>query len=369
MTNSSPIAVGIIGCGSIANAYFNACKRFPFLTVSACADLRIEAAEKRAAEFGCRALTVEALLADPDIQIVINLTIPQAHAEIDLRILEAGKHAFSEKPFALTRAEGEAVVARAAELGLRVGCAPDTCLGAGVQTCRKLIDDGEIGTPVAFQANMICGGHESWHPSPEFYYKRGGGPMFDMGPYYLHTLITLLGPVKRVSGLTRTSFPTRTITSQPKRGTVVEVEIPTHIVATLEFANGVIGQLTTSFDVKHGANSPAIEIYGTDGSLSVPDPNGTGGAVKLRTGKFTDWVQVKHTHPYVEGSRGVGVADMAISIIQGKKHRANEAIAMHALDVMQAIHESSDLGTHITLTSTCERPEPMRADLPDWVLE
>jgi predicted dehydrogenase len=312
---------------------------------------------------------VDALLADPDIRIVINLTIPQAHAEIDLRILAAGKHVFSEKPFALTRAEGESVIALAAARGLRVGCAPDTCLGAAIQTCRKLIDDGEIGTPLSFQANMICGGHETWHPSPEFYYKRGGGPMFDMGPYYLHALITLLGPVKRVSGLTRTSFATRTITSKPKHGTVIEVEVPTHIVSTLEFASGVIGHLTTSFDVKHGHSSPPIEIYGTAGTLSVPDPNGTGGPVKLRTGKFTDWVQVRHTHPYVEGSRGVGVADMAISIAKGKPHRANEAIAMHALDVMQAIHESSDSGQHVTLTSTCERPEPMRPDLPDWVLE
>jgi predicted dehydrogenase len=169
--------------------------------------------------------------------------------------------------------------------------------------------------------------------------------------------------------LTRASFATRTITSQPKRGTVVEVEVPTHIVSTLEFAGGVIGQLTTSFDVKHGHGSPAIEIYGTEGSLSVPDPNGTGGPVKLRTEKFTDWVQLRHTHPYAEGSRGVGVADMAMGIVQRRKHRANEAIAMHALDVMQAIHESSDHGKHIMLTSTCERPEPMRADLPDWVLE
>jgi predicted dehydrogenase len=260
-------------------------------------------------------------------------------------------------------------VARAAALGLRAGCAPDTCLGAAVQTCRKLIDEGGIGAPVAFQAGMSCGGHETWHPSPEFYYKRGGGPMFDMGPYYLHALITLLGPVKRVCGLTRTSFPTRTITSLPKRGAVVDVEVPTHIVSALEFHSGVIGQLTTSFDVRHGHNSPAIEIYGTSGSLSVPDPNGTGGPVKLRTARYTDWVQLRHTHPYAEGSRGVGVADMAMAILKNRPHRASEALAMHALDIMQAVHESSDEGRHITLTSTCERPEPMRADLADWVLE
>lgn len=366
---STPVSIGIIGCGNISKAYFNACARFPFIKVTACADLRHEAAEARAAEYGCRALSVDALLADPDIRVVINLTIPQTHASIDLRVLAAGKHVFSEKPFALTRAEGEAVVAFASKSGLRVGCAPDTCLGSAIQTCRRLIDDGEIGTPVAFQANMICGGHETWHPSPEFYYQQGGGPMFDMGPYYLHALVTLLGPVKRVTGLTRASFPTRTITSQPKRGKVVAVEIPTHIVSLLEFHNGVIGQLTTSFDVKEGHNSPNIEIYGTTGSLSVPDPNGTGGPVKLRTGKFADWVQVRHTHPYVEGSRGVGVADMVVAIAQGRPHRANDAIAMHALDIMQAIHESSDTGRHIVLTSTCERPEPMRADLPDWVLE
>jgi len=366
---STPIFIGIIGCGSISKAYFGACARFPFIKVKACADLRHEAAEARAAEYGCRAMGVEDLLADPEISVVINLTIPQTHAQIDLQVLAAGKHVFSEKPFALTRAEGESVVALASKLGLRVGCAPDTCLGSAIQTCRKLIDDGEIGEPVAFQANMICGGHETWHPSPEFYYQPGGGPMFDMGPYYLHALITLLGPVKRVSGLSRTSFPTRTITSQPKRGKIIEVEIPTHIVSMLEFHNGVIGQLTTSFDVKMGTNSPPMEIYGTTGSLSVPDPNGTGGPVKLRTGKFTDWVQVQHTHPYVEGSRGVGVADMVVAIAQGRTHRANEAIAMHALDIMQAIHESSDSGRHIVLTSTCERPEPMRADLPDWILE
>jgi predicted dehydrogenase len=361
--------LGIIGCGNISNAYFGACKRFPFMQVTACADLVPAAAEAKAKEHGCNAVSIEALLADPEISVVINLTIPQAHAATDLRILNAGKHAFSEKPFALTRAEGEAVVALAKLKRLRVGCAPDTVMGAAVQTCRKLIDDGEIGTPLSFQANMLCGGHETWHPSPEFYYQKGGGPMFDMGPYYLHALITLLGPVKRVQGMTRVSYPTRTITSQPKKGTIVPVEIPTHIVSVLEFHNGVIGHLTTSFDIKHGANAPAIEIYGTDGSLVVPDPNGTGGAVKLRTAKYADWVEIRHTHPYREGSRGVGVADMVMALRNGKPHRANDEIALHALDIMQAVHEASDTGSQVVLTSTCARPEPMRSDLPDWVLE
>jgi predicted dehydrogenase len=366
MTN---IKLGIIGCGNISNAYFSACKRFPFMQVTSCADLVFAAAEAKAKEHGCSAVTIDALLADPEISVVINLTIPQAHAATDLRILNAGKSVFSEKPFALTRAEGEAVVALAKLKQLRVGCAPDTVMGAAVQTCRKLIDDGEIGSPLSFQANMLCGGHESWHPSPEFYYQKGGGPMFDMGPYYLHALITLLGPVKRVQGMTRVSYPTRTITSQPKNGTIVPVEVPTHIVAVLEFHNGVIGHLTTSFDIKHGANAPAIEIYGTHGSLSVPDPNGTGGAVKLRTAKYADWVEIRHTHPYREGSRGVGVADMVVAMRNGRPHRANDEIAMHALDIMQAVHEASDTGRQVLLTSTCVRPEAMRADLPDWVLE
>ncbi len=361
--------IGIIGCGNISNAYFTACKRFPFLRVAACADLNPAAAQAKAAEHGCAALSVDTLLADPAIALVINLTVPQAHAAMDLRILDAGKHAYSEKPFALTRAEGEAVLARAADRGLRVGCAPDTVLGAGVQTSRAILDAGEIGTPVAFQANLICGGHEHWHPSPEFYYQVGGGPMFDMGPYYLHALITLLGPVRRVTGMTRISFPTRLVTSRPKHGTVLTVEIPTHIVAALEFHSGVTGTLTTSFDVKHGSTPPCIEIYGSDGTLSVPDPNTTGGPVKVKLPENKEWVERVLTHPYREGARGVGVADMAMAIAKNRPHRANDTVAMHALDIMQAIHESSDRGTHIVLGSTCERPEPMRADLPDWVLE
>ena len=364
----TPIAIGIIGCGNISQAYFQACKRFPFLHLKGCADLNPAAAQAKAAEHDCAAMSLDELLADPAISIVINLTIPKAHAAIDLRVLDSGKHVFSEKPFALTRAEGEAVVALAKRKNLRVGCAPDTVLGAGIQTCRGLIDQGAIGTPIAFHANMICGGHESWHPSPEFYYQAGGGPMFDMGPYYLHALITLLGPVRRVTGLTRTSFPTRTITSQPKHGAVIPVEIPTHIVGTLEFANGVVGQLTTSFDVRHGHHAPTMEIFGTEGSLSIPDPNGTGGPVSIKQPHTKDWVELNLTHPYREGSRGVGVADLAMAIATGRDHRANERIALHALDIMQAIHESSDQGRHITLTSTCERPAAMRADLPDWVL-
>jgi predicted dehydrogenase len=356
--------IGIIGCGNISNAYFGACKRFPVITTAACADLDLERAKAKAAEHGiAKACTVDELLNDDEIDIVVNLTIPAAHAEVDLKALKAGKHSYSEKPFGLTRAEGLKVVAEAKKRKLRVGCAPDTVLGAGTQTCRKLIDDGAIGKPVAFVANMIGGGHETWHPSPEFYYQKGGGPMFDMGPYYLHSLITLLGPVKRVTGSTKISFPERTITSQPKHGQKVKVEIPTHVIGVLEFANGTIGTLTTSFDVKFGSTAPTIEIYGTEGSLRVPDPNSFGNQVLVRSAGDKDWRDVPHTHLYAENSRGLGVADMAQAILSKRKHRANGEIAMHALDIMQAIHEAAKTGKAVKLTTKCERPEAMARGL------
>lgn len=360
--------IGIIGCGAISNAYFGACKRFPFLKVAAAADLDLERAKAKCAEHGVgTAMSVDQLLADPSIQVVVNLTIPKVHAEVDLKALNAGKHVFSEKPFALTRAEGESVVKLAKQKKLRVGCAPDTVLGCGVQTARKYIDDGAIGTVIGGNAFMLCGGHESWHPSPEFYYEVGGGPMFDMGPYYLHALITLLGPVKRVSGATRTTWPTRTITSQPKKGKEVKVEIPTHVVTVLEFVQGAVITLTTSFDVRSSHTMPNIELYGTEGSMQVPDPNGTNGPVRIAKRGLHDWTEYNRTHGYREGSRGVGVADMVQAIISGRKHRANDEIAMHALDIMQAVHEAGASGKAVDLTSTCEKPAAMRSDLPEWV--
>ncbi len=361
--------IGIIGCGNISNAYFNACKRYPVIEVAACADLDLDRAKAKATEHGiAKACSVDDLLKDPEVKIVVNLTIPAAHGEVDLRCIAAGKHVYSEKPFALVRSEGKKVVDEAKAKKLRVGCAPDTVLGGGTQTCRKLIDDGGIGKPIAFMANMMCGGHETWHPSPEFYYQKGGGPMFDMGPYYLHSLITLLGPVRKVSGATRMSFPERTITSKPKSGTKVKVEVPTHVVGILEFASGPIGTLTTSFDVK-GHKAPCIEIYGSEGTLVVPDPNSFGGPVKLYKPGGPDWGDIALSHPYPDNERGLGVADMATAIESGRKHRANDEIAMHALDIMQAIHEASDTGKQVTLTTTCERPQAMAVGLPTGTLD
>jgi predicted dehydrogenase len=368
MTNSRT-RIGVIGCGNISPIYLQAGKRFEILEVAACADIDLERAKARAAEFDIpKACSVEELLADPDIDIVVNLTIPKAHGPVGLTVLQAGKSVYNEKPLAALREEAQPLLTTARERGLRVGGAPDTFLGGGLQTCRKLIDDGVIGEPVAATAFMMGHGHESWHPDPEFYYQVGGGPMFDMGPYYLTALINLLGPVRRVTGSTRISFPERTITSQPKYGTKIEVKTPTHIAGVLDFASGAIGTIITSFDV-WGHHAPIIEIYGSEGTLSVPDPNTFGGVVRVRKAREQEWVEVPLTHGYTQNSRGLGVADMAYAIRSGRQHRANGELAYHVLDIMHAIHDASREGRHVELTSTCERPAPLPVGLREGTLD
>ncbi len=362
------VKVGVIGCGNISGAYFGAARRFPVIEVVACADLDPARAKAKAEEFAiARACTVEELLADPEIEIAVNLTIPLAHAEVALASLEAGKHAYAEKPFAVTRADGRQVIDLAAAKGLRTGCAPDTFFGGGIQTARKAIDDGRIGKPIAAAAHMMCHGHESWHPDPEFYYKKGGGPMFDMGPYYLTALVNLLGPVERVSGAATVTFPERLITSQPKNGTRIAVDVPTHITGILQFAEGAIGTITTSFDV-WGARLPCIEIYGTEGSLSVPDPNGFGGTVEiLRPGE--GWTEIPLTHGYTENNRGIGVADMATAMQTGRAHRASGALAFHVLDIIVSVHEAWVQRAWIEVGSTCAQPAALPTGLAPGELD
>ncbi len=355
----NPVKVGVIGCGNISSIYFKNCKTFDILEVAGCADLVPERAQAKAAEFKLpRAYTVDEMLADPSIEIIINLTIPKAHAEIGLAALKAGKSVYNEKPLTIAADDAQAMLRLAQEKNLRIGCAPDTFLGGGLQTCRKLIDDGVIGRPVAATAFMVCHGHESWHPAPEFYYEVGGGPMFDMGPYYLTALVSLLGSVKRVTGSTRISFPERTITSQPQAGKKITVEVPTHVVGVLDFAAGAVATLVTSFDV-WSANVPNIEIYGSEGSLSLPDPNTFGGPVRVKRYDEKDWRDVTPAHGYTENSRGLGVADMAHGLRQGAAHRANGEMAYHVLDIMHAIHQASDQGQHMHLASSCARPEAL----------
>ncbi|MEZ4869567.1 MAG: Gfo/Idh/MocA family oxidoreductase [Caldilineaceae bacterium] len=354
MTNQRT-KIGIIGCGNISGIYLKADKTFNNLELVACADLDMDRARAKAAEHNIKAYSVDELLADPTIEIVVNLTIPAAHAEVSTAAVQAGKAAYSEKPFALSRADGEALLQLAAAKGQRVGCAPDTFLGGGLQTCRKLVDDGVIGEPVAATAFMMSRGHEHWHPNPDFYYQPGGGPMFDMGPYYLTALVSILGPVRRVTGLTRASFAERLITSQPKHGQVIKVEVPTHVAGLLEFASGAIGTIITTFDVK-ASQLPRLEIYGAEATLSLPDPNTFGGPVRVRGVGDNDWQEVPLTHIYTENSRGLGVADLADALRHDRPHRASGQLAHHVLDIMQAFHEASATGKHIDLTSTCERP-------------
>ncbi len=361
------INAGIVGCGNISGAYFKGCGAFHILNVVACADLDMGRAEAKAEEFEVRACSVEDLLADPEIQIVVNLTVPRAHAEVNLAAVQAGKNAHCEKPFAVYREDGAKVLRTAQEKGVLVGGAPDTFLGGGIQTCRKLIDDGWIGQPVAATAFVAGHGHERWHPDPGFFYQVGGGPMFDMGPYYLTALVNLLGPVRRVTGSTRITFPERTVTSEPRYGEKITVETPTHLAGVLDFAGGAVGTIIASFDV-WSHHLPRIEIYGSEGSLSVPDPNTFRGPVLVRRAGAEEWSEVPLTHSDAV-SRGIGVADMAYALTYDRPHRTSGELAFHVLDLMCAFDEASKSDRHIQIQSTCSRPAPLPMDLPSGTLD
>ena len=357
---SKKIGIGIIGCGNISQAYFNGAKLFEVLEVVACADLKTELAEAKAAENGCKAQTVDELLANPDVQLVINLTIPAVHAQISLAALNAGKHVHSEKPLSVSIEDGQKIMQTAESKGLLVGCAPDTFLGGGFQTCRKLIDDGWLGRVVGGTAFMMSRGPESWHPNPSFFYQTGAGPMFDMGPYYITALVHLLGPVKRVSAVTSKAFDQRIATCKEQFGLMMPVEIPTHYSGSLEFHSGAVITATISFDVyKHG-HSP-IEIYGTEGSMKAPDPNTFGGPIELWTPATKEWQTQAFSHRYLMNSRSIGAADLAYSILSGgkRKHRASGALAYHALEVMHSFEKSSVSGTSIEIKSRPEQPEAL----------
>lgn len=352
--------IGVIGCGNISPLYLHAREHFPGLSFVACSDLDMEAARARAAEFGIEALSVDDLLARGDIEVIVNLTVPQAHAAVAKAALGAGKHVYNEKPLATTLEDAKALLALANARGLRLACAPSTFLGAAVQTSRKLLDEDTIGTPVAFHAAMLSHGMEGWHPNPAFFYQSGAGPLFDIGPYYIAALVALLGPVARVAGMSRISFRERTITSQPLAGTTFAVTTPTHIVSTLEFESGVIGTLTTSFDV-WATEQPKFEIYGAEGSLSLAAPNMFGGPVRVR-GKGDEMWQEKplvHRFQTLESGWGLALADLVLAIEQGRPHRADGKFALHALEVMHACLTAAETGQTVSVESRCERPEPL----------
>jgi len=367
--NLQPVKMAIIGCGNISSIYLQNCTTWPILDVVACADLDRQRAESQATKFNIpRALTVEEVLADPEIELVLNLTIPAAHSTVGLAALRAGKSVYNEKPLAISRADAQFMLDEARARGLRVGCAPDTFLGGGLQTCRQLIDGGTIGQPVAAMAQMLTRGPDHWHPDPAFLFKQGAGPLFDMGPYYLTALIALFGPIRRVTGSARITFPERTIRSEPKRGTTITVEAPTHIASVLDFGSGPIATLVTSFDV-WDQYLPSIDIYGAGGTLGVPDPNTFGGPVRLRDASAETGREVAITYSHTENSRGIGVADLAYAIRTGRPHRASGELAYHVLDAMHAIIEASATGRHVELTSTCDRPAPLPIELPERELD
>jgi predicted dehydrogenase len=365
-----PVQVGIVGCGNISSTYIATLHMFDFVRVKSVTDMVAEAAKSRAAEFNIEATSLAGMLADPAIDIVINLTTPVAHAEISQLALEAGKHIYSEKPLGVTVEEGEGLIKLAARKNLRLGGAPDTFLGAGHQASRRLLDEGAIGAPVAATALMMLPGHEHWHPNPQFYYLRGGGPMLDVGPYYVTNLITLFGSVRSVFGTAKITRAERPVLSEPRRGEIMTVEVPTHTTGVMEFENGATVTIVTSFDVvKHRHNQ--IELYGSEGSMVTPDPNNFSGPVQVFRRGDTDWDDIVVDHPYIRdthglagGLRGLGAAEMADALRQGRPHRVSAELAMHALEVMTAFQRSADSGRIVAIQTQCERPRPIGRHVP-----
>jgi predicted dehydrogenase len=363
MSAARRVGVGIIGTGNISSAYLKAMKGFDVLDIRGLADMKQDLAEARAAEFGVPAAkSVEALMADPSVEIIVNLTIPRAHVEVGLRAVDAGKHVYGEKPLGITFAEGKKLVEAAKARGVRVGSAPDTFLGGGHQQARAVIDSGALGTVVGGTAFFACPGHEFWHPDPAFYYDIGGGPVLDMGPYYITDLVNLLGPVAKVHALSLTPHAERPIRSEPKKGQMMPVKVATHVTGTLIFASGPLIQVTLSFDVPKHSHLP-YELYGTEATMLVPDPNAFGGEVKLAKPR-AEFENVPVTLPYADGNyRSIGVADMAYGILANRPHRASGNLALHALEVMEAFDVSSREGRTVDIQTSVERPAPVSDNL------
>ncbi len=364
LNNTSQLGIGIIGCGKISQAYFDGAKIFSVLRLVACADLHRPAAVLQAEKNGCLALSVDELLAHPEIDLIINLTIPAAHAEVSLRAVGHRKHVYSEKPITVHLADAEEILRAAEEAGVRVGNAPDTFLGGGIQTCRRLIDEGAIGRVIAGTAFMLSSGPESWHPNPGFYYLEGGGPVLDMAPYYLTALVNLIGPVRRVCGIVGKAHQERVATCAERNGEILPVEVATHASATLEFVSGAIITAVFSFDVQAHAHHN-IELYGTEGSLKVPDPNTFSGPVSIYRNApgENQWAEVQLTHPYTANHRSIGAADMASAILNDRLHRANGHLATHVLEVMHAIEKSSLENRYVEIERQVERPHALPSDL------
>ena len=362
------LGVGIIGCGNISTSYLKLAPLFKSLRPVAVADINMAAAQARAAEFGVRADTVDDLLRAPDVDVIVNLTIPAVHFEVTKRILEAGKHAYSEKPLVLTLAEGEELRDLAASKNLAIGSAPDTFLGGAHQQARAAIDAGDIGQVIGGTCHVMGHGMEAWHPNPDFFFQPGAGPVLDIGPYYVTNLIQLIGPVKSVAALATATFSERTIGNGDRLGEKIPVDTPTNIHALLEFRNGATVTLGASWDVwahRHGH----MELYGADGSLFLPDPNFFGGTVEIGGQDKEITALPAWDHPLGIANqddranyRCAGLADMAAAIDEGRLHRCNIDLAVHAVDVMTSILKAGEAGKFVALGTTCERPEALSPD-------
>jgi predicted dehydrogenase len=362
---AAKLGVGVIGCGNISAAYLKLASLFRGIEMRACADLDMAAAKLRAKEYGVRAEAVEDLLAADDIDIIVNLTIPAAHHVVSRAILDAGKHVYSEKPFVLSLEDGLDLQERAERKGLRIGSAPDTFFGGAHQLARHLVDSGQLGRITSGACHVMSHGMEHWHPNPAFFYALGGGPVLDLGPYYLSNLIQLIGPVKRVAALAATPRRERLISSKPRAGQTVPVETPTTLLSLLEFESGAAVTFSASWDVWSHGHSP-IELYGEKGTLYVPDPNFFGGEVRS-TNEDKPAETLQWDHPFGKANqdsprgplanyRAAGLADMALAIREGRPHRCSLELSLHIVDVMTAILKSGETDRFVELSTTCRRP-------------
>lgn len=363
--------IAIIGIGDISHTYLpNLTGIFKEIEVIGVCDLIRERAEWAVREFGIPKLYEEMheAFADEEVEIILNLTRPDEHYDVTKGALLAGKHVYSEKPLAATLEKGAELVALAEEKGLYLGGAPDTFLGGAIQTARKLIDEGAIGEIVSAAGFMKCRGHETWHPDPEFYYKRGGGPMLDMGPYYVTAFANMLGSAVRVTSMTRNTFPERTITSKPKYGQVINPTVPTHVAGLIEYESGAIATLLTSFDIYPMGSNNFMEIYGTEGCMIVPDPNNFGNPVKILRPNG-EWEEIEPVFDYTTNDRGLGLCDMANAIRDSRRARCDYGLTYHVLEVMMGLTTAGDLGHHVEIKSRYDRTAPMCVGLPRGILD
>jgi predicted dehydrogenase len=354
---NAPARVGIVGCGVISDHYAENAKAFGTFRVVACADRDAARADALAAKHGFASVAVEELLADPEIDVVLNLTPPGAHVAVLRAALAAGKHVYTEKPLATTVADGAEALAESERLGLRVGCAPDIFLGGAYQAARKLIDEGAIGEPLSASGAMLVGGPESWHPDPDSFYGNGAGPMLDMGPYYLTAIAALLGPLRRAAGFASIRVAERVIGAGPRKGERFRVTTPTHTTAAFELEGGATATLVTSFEAS-GYSACDLEIHGTEGALSLPDPNYFGGVLRVKRGR-EEWQDVPYDTHDAREARGIGIEDLVAAVAGNRPHRASGRLALHVLDAGTSLLRAAVEGRTVDVETRCERPEPL----------